>query len=297
MKNEKNKILIYGAGVIGSLYAAKLSASGCDVTVLARGSRLNELRVHGLRYNEKNGIKRAKVNVVSELAKEQEFDYIFLTVRAEQVKQALEMLKENKSKTIVTMVNSLGNYGEWEKIAGKNRILPAFPGAGGSIEGGILKADLTPAIIQPTTFGEIRGKKTRRVMYLKKLLASAGIPVQIVPDMHIWQICHLAMVVPLADAYYMTKKEPYKVAWDKNTMKKTAKQLKSNFCLLRKKGIRLSPGKLNLIYYIPVDLLAWVLKCVYKSSFGDMFMYQHAIKARSEMEELHTEIYEYLGVK
>lgn len=31
------RILIYGAGVIGSTYAVSLSRSGCEVTVLARG--------------------------------------------------------------------------------------------------------------------------------------------------------------------------------------------------------------------------------------------------------------------
>ena len=38
------KILIYGAGVIGSIFAAKLALSGQDVTVLARGKRLEELK-------------------------------------------------------------------------------------------------------------------------------------------------------------------------------------------------------------------------------------------------------------
>ncbi len=37
------KILIYGAGVIGSLFAAKLFFSGQDVTVLARGKRFEEI--------------------------------------------------------------------------------------------------------------------------------------------------------------------------------------------------------------------------------------------------------------
>ncbi len=42
------KILIYGAGNIGSLYAAKLKDAGHDVTILARGARLREIREHGI---------------------------------------------------------------------------------------------------------------------------------------------------------------------------------------------------------------------------------------------------------
>lgn len=41
-------VLVFGAGVIGSLYAAKLHATGHEVVVLARGSRLEVLRRDGL---------------------------------------------------------------------------------------------------------------------------------------------------------------------------------------------------------------------------------------------------------
>ena len=51
--------------------------------------------------------------------------------------------------------------------------------------------------------------------------------------MHIWQLCHLAMVVPIADAYYEAV-NPGKVGAEKNIMLKTAKRLKRNFCFLKK---------------------------------------------------------------
>jgi ketopantoate reductase len=38
------KILVYGAGVIGTLYAARLQQEGHQVTILARGSRLADIR-------------------------------------------------------------------------------------------------------------------------------------------------------------------------------------------------------------------------------------------------------------
>ena len=69
--------------------------------------------------------------------------------------KALEELRVNISINIFTIVNSLDDYKKWEDICGKGRIIPAFPGAGGSIDDGIPNAGLTPALIQPTTFGEI----------------------------------------------------------------------------------------------------------------------------------------------
>lgn len=41
------RFLIIGAGNIGSLYAAKLAQSAQEVTVLARGARLEEIRQRG----------------------------------------------------------------------------------------------------------------------------------------------------------------------------------------------------------------------------------------------------------
>lgn len=111
MNQCKNlRILIYGAGVIGSLYAAYLSRSNCDVSVLARGHRLKELQEKGLFYRDGTVQKKADVTVLDRLAPQDRYDYIFLTIRAGQLPQALEQLKDNVSPTIITMVNSLDNY-------------------------------------------------------------------------------------------------------------------------------------------------------------------------------------------
>ena len=288
------RVLIFGAGVIGSLYASYLSRNGCETDIFARGHRLAELREKGLLYRQGKDVKRANVRVLETLDSNDWYDYIILTVRAEQLHDALKQLKNNESPTIVTMVNSLEDYHSWETICGKGRILPAFPGAGGSINDSILEAALTPRIIQPTTFAEIDGNDSRRVKALKALLKSASIPCQTVPDMHAWQVCHLAMVVPLADAYYMTD-DPKLVYKDKGVMRKTAQDLHDNFRTLKKRGDTISPLKLNLFRLCPVWFLSVILPLVYHSSFGDMFMYQHAIKAKDEMAKLHQVFYEYLA--
>ena len=287
------RILIYGAGVIGSTYAVYLSRSGCEVTVLARGHRLEELCQKGLLYRNGKAVLKAEVRIVEQLPSDDRYDYVFLAVRAGQVRHALEQLKDNISPTIVTMVNSLENYSEWEDICGKGRILPAFPGAGGSIWNGILDAGLTPRLIQPTTFAETDGSRTKRIDTLKRILTLAGIPCQIVPDMHAWQICHLAMVVPLADAYYMVA-DPEAVHRDKAVMRKTAQALHDNFTKLKRWGDTISPPKLNLFRLCPVGLMVRILPFVYNSAFGDRFMYQHAMKAKEEMEQLHHVFYGYL---
>ncbi len=41
---KKKKVLFFGAGVLGSVYAAKMYDAGIDVTVVARGKRLKDIK-------------------------------------------------------------------------------------------------------------------------------------------------------------------------------------------------------------------------------------------------------------
>ena len=288
------RILIYGAGVIGSLYATLFAEAGYDTSIYARGKRLEFLKKNGLLYKKNQNIRRAKATILGELSDNDAYDFILLTVRENQLYEALTELKNNKSNIIVTMVNSLDSYKKWEDIVGKGRILPAFPGAGGSINNdGILDAALTPRMIQPTTFAEISGNKSEKTKQFSKILRHAHIPYQKVVDMHMWQLCHLAMVVPIADAYYEADC-PERAGRDWKTMKKTARRLKRNFTFLRKQKGKLSPWKMNIFRFVSLPFLTIMLAVTFGSSFGDKFMYQHAMKAPDEMRELHKQFYAYM---
>ena len=283
------RILIFGAGVIGSLYGAMLAEAGYDVSVYARGCRLESLTRDGLLYKRKGKIRKAPVRVLSKLEEGDCYDLILLTVRENQLHAALEELRQNISPTIVTMVNSLETYDQWEAICGAGRIIPAFPGAGGGFDGNVLDAALTPRLIQPTTFGKTGGRERA----LARVLHQAKIPCQIVPDMHAWQLCHLAMVVPIADAYYEAA-DPGNAGKDAALMRKTARRIRDNLGTIAARGIRLSPGKMQAFRLLPAPLVGWVLGFVFQSAFGDRFMYRHSMKAPDEMRQLHEQLYRWL---
>ena len=280
------RILIYGTGVIGSLYGALLSRVGHEVWVYARGKRLESLKQNGLLYRIRHGIQRADVRVLDHLDVDDRYDFILLAVRENQFHQALAELKDNASPTIVTMVNSLETHEQWEAICGNGRVLPAFPGAGGGFDGDVLDAALTPRLIQPTTIGRIDGKEK----VLVRLFRKAGIPCQIVADMHAWQICHLALVVPLADAYYEAA-DPERAGCDAALMRRTALRIRANLGGLDRRGMRLSPGKLRLFRSLPTWLMGFILGVIYRSDFGHRFMYRHSMKAPDEMRRLHDAFY------
>ena len=45
----------------------------------------------------------------------------------------------------------------------------------------------------------------------------------------------------------------------------------------------------------PPSIAATILGFVFRSRFGDRFMYQHSMKAPDEMRRLHEQLYDYIG--
>ena len=59
------RILIYGAGVIGSIIAGKMVQSGYNVTILARGNRHNEILEKGIILSNSINDKKEIMNYLA----------------------------------------------------------------------------------------------------------------------------------------------------------------------------------------------------------------------------------------
>ena len=51
---------------------------------------------------------------------------------------------------------------------------------------------------------------------------------------------------------------------------------------------------MNIFLFVPLPILTFIMSFVYRSIFGEKFMYQHSINAPDEMRELHKQFYEYM---
>ena len=101
------------------------------------------------------------------------------------------------------------------------------------------------------------------------------------------------MVVPIADAYYESE-DPKNCGNDHRLMMATARQIKDNLRHISSGGVKISPSKMNWFKILPTPIVALLLGVVFRSDFGDRFMYQHSIKAPDEMKRLHEQFYNYL---
>lgn len=294
MKANQPRILVFGAGVIGSTMGGLMALAGYDVTLLARSARLTELIEKGLllQKSKKGKVQMAMVNIISHLAKDDIYDFVFVTLRKDHVAEALPVLSKNKSPNFVFMVNNPSGYDEWIHALGYERVITAFPGAGGKIENGVVFYQIVSKFIQPTTFGELNGKKSKRIVQLKKILTSAGFPVSVSRNMDAWQKTHVAMVAPMGDVIYYDGGNNFTVAENPDAIKQMNRALKENFRFLQASGIGIVPAKLNFFKIAPLWLLNISMKLVFNTKWAETVISNHALNARGEMKVISNEFVE-----
>ncbi|MNV26077.1 2-dehydropantoate 2-reductase [compost metagenome] len=296
MSAKQDRILIFGAGVIGSMYAIKLIEAGFDVSLFAHSNRYKSLRENGLQYIEKGTVRSIQVNVIDTLENDDVYDFIFVTVRYDRSEAALLALKDNQSKNIVTMTSNSIGFSSWLDIVG-DRLLPAFPGFGGQIKDGVLHARFLPKFIAATAFGEINGVVTERIENLAKLFETAKLPYVIKKDMQAYLITHsVSDIAMLSFLHSENKIIDKKTARTRKTARKITFTLKAYLRATQKAGVSIDPPMLKMVLKFPnlfLDLffMTWLRTKMVR----DMMLPDYANSANNEIVQLSNDLMKFLS--
>ncbi|PKN98994.1 MAG: hypothetical protein CVU42_08985 [Chloroflexi bacterium HGW-Chloroflexi-4] len=283
------KILVFGAGVLGSLYGTRLFQSGYDVTLLARGMRFDEISENGVILEGALSGERtvSRVPVCDALTPEDDYDLIIVLVRADQVDDLLPMLAANKkSKSVLFMVNNPSGYSEWIKAVGKERILLGFAGAGGTRKNGVVTFHVVSPILQPTTLAEVDGAKTDRIKQISKMFKNAGFATTISSNMDAWQKTHVAWVSPVANAIIAAGGDGKALSQRPDLLHLLVQAIHEGFAVLNKLNIPITPPKLKIITTLPKGLTRFVFKLWSRSQHFDTIATRHTLAAYGEMKLL-----------
>jgi 2-dehydropantoate 2-reductase len=281
------KILVYGAGVLGSLYAARLKESGHDVTVLARGKRFDEIKAQGIVLEHALNGKRTTtaVALTAELKADDCYDLILVVMRQNQIAEILPKLAANKKSALMVFMvcNPLG-YAKWLEAVGRNRLLVGYAGAGGTRVDGVVYYHVVSPLLQPTTFGEPEGGITKRVRTLAQVFKQAGFPTAVSPAMDAWQKTHVAWVSPMANGLYMTGGSGGALANRPDVICLMVQAIREGFAVLRALDVPVTPGKLKAFEFIPLPFLVFVLRLWARTKHFDTIATRHTLAAFDEME-------------
>jgi 2-dehydropantoate 2-reductase len=195
------KLLVYGAGVTGSLFSARLHEAGHDVSLLARGERLTALREHGvlLAEGDSPAIRQVPVPVVERPAGRYDLTAVF--VRAHQVDAVLESIAGLDSDVLFLLSWAAGPE-PLGAVIGRERVLLGFPTEAGTMHGEVARYRATSRMTRLVTMpiGEPDGRATPRLERIVQTFRSAGINAKAEPKMDAWLKTHTAFAVPLGRA-------------------------------------------------------------------------------------------------
>ncbi len=117
------RVVIAGAGALGTTYAVLLARAGAEVTILARPARAADLEA-GLQIR---GLVEATATarVVTTGAEVGEVDYLILATKAGDAASAVEALRGAEVGTAISLLNGLGKNDALDRAYGPERVLGA----------------------------------------------------------------------------------------------------------------------------------------------------------------------------
>jgi 2-dehydropantoate 2-reductase len=182
------RVIVVGAGAVGSLFGARLAAAGHDVLLVGRPAHAAAIRTDGLKL-EGRPESTYRVGAVERLPSHAEADAILLTVKSYDIGTAARAIGEavRPPVPVLALQNGLGV----ESLVRDSLRAGGWPDAASYVVRGINSVPATlvgPGVVRPTGEGEVLlgtsegGGQPRHVAMFARLLASAGIPTRPAED-------------------------------------------------------------------------------------------------------------------
>ena len=287
---DNARILVIGAGVNGSVCAAGFYNAGIDVTVLARGTRYEELRDEGIVIEDPFKHKRSvtKVPVINRLDPNDLYDYMLVVVRKNQAADLLTVLAQNRSPNIVFMGNNLSGPDEFTRILGKDRVMMGAVYAAGKRDGSLIRAITSKSIAAP--FGEVDGTITPRLKRLAGIFRQAGFKVETSTDIVDSQTTHAVGVALIGKLTIKHGCNASALARSGDDLRLFIDGRREAHHVLRALGRRIIPWSEAAIGVIPGFLQVAGLRTLLNSKLGEVGLAWHCSQAPDEIRQLGMEL-------
>jgi 2-dehydropantoate 2-reductase len=286
------RVLIVGAGVIGTVYGAHLAAAGHTVAVLRHLPRTDQVARDGLMAHDAvdGGRAEGTAAVVPDAARGR-YDLVFVAVRGDQLAAASSQLTDLTGSPAVVFFGN--NPGGRSAISGQVRgaVMLGFPGVGGVMRDGTAEYVRIPQ--QPTA---LQAGGDTRLDELARALGERGFAVQRVADMDGWLAYHAAFVACAAAALYRCGTDPGRLAADRQSLRLMCAAVTEAFAALRRMGVTGLPRNLAVLHNPLLKAVAvryWARTM--RSPIGELCFAAHSRHAGAEMRALADQVTSRIG--
>ncbi|MDA8324191.1 MAG: hypothetical protein M0030_30870 [Actinomycetota bacterium] len=237
------RVLICGAGVIGRIYAARLTDAGHDVTILARGAAIADLTDHGVRLRSGAQTVRVRPAVVDDVPAGPAYDLALVTVRRDQLAGIMPLARGIPAGVLAFLVNAPADPDAIAASTGPDRTTLAFPGVGGYRE-----ADGTIRYLEIPQQKTTVDQSSAAGQTLAALLRSARMPVAGCRDMPAWLRTHAVFISAVGAAILGAGGDSAVLAADRDRVGAMIAGVRDGFLALRRSGSAVTPGPLRFMF-------------------------------------------------
>jgi 2-dehydropantoate 2-reductase len=287
------RILVIGAGVIGSFNAARLAEGGHDVTLLARGSRLTQLREYGVVLeNARTGQRTTtRVPLVERLGPDDGYELAVVIVRRNQIPSVLPMLAHAKRiPTVLFLGNNAAGSQDLVEALGRDRVLIGVVNAGGERREHVVRYLFWPSL--PLQISELDGAPSTRTDAIIAAFRSAGLPARRRPHLDEFLKTHAAGLPAFAGALYEAGGSIHRLAHRSDLLRLFVRSYREALRALLRLGVRLRPPATWLVLWLPLPLIVFALRWFFDTELAEVGGERHANAASDEMKEIADEVRE-----
>lgn len=283
------RLLIYGAGNIGRFYAARLAQASHDVTILARGKRLEQIQDGGITLKDVTSSTpvTTSVRTIEHLAPDDTYDLVLVVLPKHRIAEVLPVVAANDSPSVMFFGNNAAGPDELIAALGSERVLLGFPGAAAIERDGVLHCIVTSKREQPTTIGELDGRRSVRIVELAGAFEAAGFPTSVCPNMDAWLKTHVAKILPSVCALYRAG-DIKRLATDDESLRLLVRSIREGFEVLKAMGVPITPSNHKVLAWLPEGLLVFLMKRMVNAK-GAAVKFGHAWGGRPEWQQLADE--------
>ncbi|MBN1437960.1 MAG: ketopantoate reductase family protein [Anaerolineales bacterium] len=290
------KILVFGAGPLGSFFSARLLEAGHEVALLARGQRLTDLRQHGLVLVDTESGKESvsRPRIVERLEPEDAYDLVMVVMRKNRALEILPALAANtRTPNILFLMNNAAGPDALVQALGAQRVMMGFPMAAGYRRGYKIhylfggKPDKPVKIPLGEADGSIRPRTRDIAAVFDGMPGFAG---EIRTDMDAWLKTHVALLMPsLAPAMRAAGRDNVRMGRTRDAVVLAVRAMREGFAVVRKLGYPVVPAGIRQMELLPEPLLVWYLQRMLPHPRMRTAMLEHADAAQDEIRHLAGE--------
>ncbi|MCS6926569.1 MAG: 2-dehydropantoate 2-reductase [Candidatus Binatia bacterium] len=230
------RIIVLGAGGVGSVVAGYLARAGYDVVMLARPGHAAEVQRSGLQLRGLADF-RVRLPAFADATRLEAADVLIVTVKTKDMERALQGVAHLQIGCAASLQNGvvkneqLARVFGWEKVVGATTMIGAVLVRDGEVE---------YTLDGITFFGELDGRQSERVQWLVDAFVRAGLKAAVADDIVAVEWTKQAFQNPFAPLSALTRLPVHRVWAHPHLAALSVHMFREVVAVARARGVELS---------------------------------------------------------